>query len=184
MKLFLETALKKNYAAVINKGNLVKLIEFNQADQIIPKIQELGVDFNEIDEIIVGTGPGSYTGVRLGVVVAESMAFALNIPVKGVSSLHIFGKKEGEAIVCDARASGFYVLEKEDPKVLSLEETKDLKNILTPEIETLPKKLARQDIVEAKPDWKRFSQIIDKIERKPIEILYLRKTQAEIEREK
>lgn len=184
MKLFLETALKKNYVAVLDHEKLIRLHEFNQADEIVHHIEALELDLKMIDEIGVGTGPGSYTGVRLGVVVAESMGLALNIPVKGISSLHIFERGEGEAVVTDARASGFYVLRGEEPEVLTLDEVKKLPKIVTPEIETLPQKIGRQDLVHALPNWKRLYNKFIQLKRAPIEILYLRKTQAEIEREK
>lgn len=39
--------------------------------------------FADISEVIVNTGPGSFTGTRVGVAVANALGFALNIPVNG-----------------------------------------------------------------------------------------------------
>ena len=42
---------------------------------------------NDIDGIVVAKGPGSYTGVRIGVTTAKTLAYALNTKLYGVSSL-------------------------------------------------------------------------------------------------
>ena len=41
----------------------------------------------ELDGIVVGTGPGRYTSLRDGLVTARALAFALDVPVAGVSTL-------------------------------------------------------------------------------------------------
>lgn len=41
------------------------------------------IDFKDLDEIKVNTGPGSYTGLKVGVAVANALGFALKIPVNG-----------------------------------------------------------------------------------------------------
>jgi tRNA threonylcarbamoyladenosine biosynthesis protein TsaB len=51
---------------------------------LIPSLQTLPL--NELDYIAVGTGPGSFTGTRIGVAVAKSLSFALNIPLLDFSS--------------------------------------------------------------------------------------------------
>lgn len=63
----------------------------NHSIQLVPVIQsmmaEQGWQFNELRGIAVGLGPGSYTGIRIGVTVAKTMAWARSLPVLGVSSL-------------------------------------------------------------------------------------------------
>lgn len=39
--------------------------------------------FKDLNEIVVNTGPGSFTGLRVGVSVAQALGYALNIPVNG-----------------------------------------------------------------------------------------------------
>ncbi len=57
----------------------------------LPLIKELmnknHITFNDIKEIIVVYGPGSFTGLRIGLSIAKTIGYSLNIPVKPISSL-------------------------------------------------------------------------------------------------
>ena len=61
------------------------------AERLMPLIEatlaEAGVGFSDVDRIAVTTGPGSFTGVRIGVAAARGLALALDIPAVGVGSL-------------------------------------------------------------------------------------------------
>jgi tRNA threonylcarbamoyl adenosine modification protein YeaZ len=46
-------------------------------------VKEAGIALRDLNEVEVSTGPGSYTGLRVGVAVANALAFALQIPVNG-----------------------------------------------------------------------------------------------------
>lgn len=50
-------------------------------------IKENNIKINDLDSIIIITGPGSFTGVRVGVVIAKMLGVTLNIEVKGLSYL-------------------------------------------------------------------------------------------------
>lgn len=58
-------------------------------------LTENEIEVSDIDAVAVGIGPGSYTGLRIGVSVAKGLCFAENIPLIGVSSL--------ESLVCIAK---------------------------------------------------------------------------------
>jgi tRNA threonylcarbamoyladenosine biosynthesis protein TsaB len=82
------------------------------AEQLAPAIDylraECGVDLGDLAAIAVGTGPGLFTGLRVGVTTAKVMAQALRIPVVGVPSLDLVAyplRYSGRAIVAvlDAR---------------------------------------------------------------------------------
>lgn len=76
-------------------GQWTTLAPRMHATQLHPVIDtllsSLGYALTDVSGIAVGVGPGSYTGVRLGVTAAKSLAFALGVPVVGVSSLMAAG---------------------------------------------------------------------------------------------
>ena len=61
------------------------------AEQILPMIDQLladaGLQKNSLDQVVVGRGPGSFTGVRIACSVAQGLGHGLNIPVLPISSL-------------------------------------------------------------------------------------------------
>ena len=67
-------------------------------------MEEAGVVPAELDLVVAGTGPGTFTGLRIGLAAARALGFALGIPVKGVSTLDAILAGEGVEVACvDAR---------------------------------------------------------------------------------
>ncbi len=83
-----------------------------QSLTLLPAIQEL-LEGQTVDFIAIGTGPGSFTGTRVGVMTAKTLAFALKIPLLPFCSLKIYTPdEEGPFILfSDAKSSGTFVLE-------------------------------------------------------------------------
>jgi tRNA threonylcarbamoyladenosine biosynthesis protein TsaB len=83
--------------AIVEEGNVIgeyiTNLKKNHSVRAMPAIDQLMNDCdlspNQLDKIVVATGPGSYTGVRIGVSIAKTMAWALKIPIAGVSSLEV-----------------------------------------------------------------------------------------------
>lgn len=80
-------------------------IKNDHSSYLVPTIDEAfksnNIDFKELDEIIVGNGPGSFTGTRISIAVAKTYAFSFNIPVYMISSL--------EELIYDNDGYDFYV---------------------------------------------------------------------------
>lgn len=74
-------------------GEIVTNIKKGHAERLMPAIdfvlREANIEPYTLDQIAVAIGPGSYTGVRIGVSTAKSLAWALNIPIVGISSLEV-----------------------------------------------------------------------------------------------
>jgi len=90
------------------------------------------VDVKDLDSIVVGIGPGSYTGVRIAITIAKTMAYALKLKLYKVSSLSLLKDRQKPTIcVFNARSGrvyfGVYDNNKviESDQVLTIEEAKD-----------------------------------------------------------
>lgn len=72
-------------------GEVVTNLAKNHSVRLMPAINQLMNDISmtpgQLDEIVVAKGPGSFTGVRIGLATAKALAWSLGIPIKGVSSL-------------------------------------------------------------------------------------------------
>ena len=75
-----------------------QMVSHNQHSENIISVVEEGLKetnlkLKDFNKVVVGYGPGSYTGLRVGMVVAKMTAYSLNIPLYVVSSLSFVGSK-------------------------------------------------------------------------------------------
>ena len=81
------------------------------APEIAAALAEAGVRPADLAAIVAGTGPGPYTGLRVGLATAAAMAHALAVPVYGVCSLDGLGRAAGPGrvlVATDARRREVY----------------------------------------------------------------------------
>lgn len=101
------------------------------------------VDRKKIEKIAVGIGPGSFTGIRIGVAVAKGLAYSLDIPIVGVNELEILASNysgDGKIIsMIDARKErvfyGIYKRENGKLKDLDIKGADSLEEVLKGEDE-------------------------------------------------
>lgn len=98
-------------------GEMTVSTRLNHSEKLMPMIDELlektETSIKEIDALAVGAGPGSFTGIRIGVSTAKGLALALGIPVAAVSSLKVLACNAmySDMLVCpimDARRNQVY----------------------------------------------------------------------------
>jgi tRNA threonylcarbamoyladenosine biosynthesis protein TsaB len=82
-----------------------------RAGDVLAAVDRLVGDPASIEGIVVGRGPGSFTSIRIGLAVARSLAFALDLPVAGASTLDaldggtpVLDAKRGEVFTVGPRA--------------------------------------------------------------------------------
>ena len=94
----LETTTKQCSVALSYKGNCISkkvlLAEHFSHDEklhvfIREVLQEASVGFSELDAVSISKGPGSYTGLRIGVAAAKGLCFALDLPLIGIQTLEL-----------------------------------------------------------------------------------------------
>lgn len=121
--LNLETATT-NCSVSISKGNDIiclkenNAVNYSHSEQlhvfIKEALDEASFSFSDLDAIAVSKGPGSYTGLRIGVSAAKGLCFSLDLPLISVATLESMANQiniyEGEVIipVLDARRMEVY----------------------------------------------------------------------------
>ena len=94
MILFIDTHDELITIALKTKDDLyikTKESEYSHSVYTMPMIAEIfdenNLDIKDLDKIIVVNGPGSFTGIRIGLSIAKTIAYALNIKINTISSL-------------------------------------------------------------------------------------------------
>ena len=113
--LAIETTGKYGSASVINEtGEVFSAISTEEMNHlkgmmilIDEAIRKAGIDKSELTHIAASVGPGSFTGIRIGVVTARVMAQMLDVPCVAVSSLEAMGERVLDAAVS---AGALYVV--------------------------------------------------------------------------
>ena len=107
--LAIETATENCSVALCQGLNTVEIAEVipnKHSAKLHHMIQDLlaskGMELKELDAIAVDIGPGSFTGVRIGIGVAQGLAFASSLPAIGISSLAALAEPHRNSLVLSA----------------------------------------------------------------------------------
>ena len=148
--LNIETATKNCSVSLAYNGDVVALKEYAgegyaHAEKLHVFIEEVlkkaGTDYTELDAVAVSKGPGSYTGLRIGVSAAKGFCYALGIPLIAVDTLEIMARcispQEGLIVpMIDARRmeaytavfnAGYTMLREIKAEVITAESFSELK---------------------------------------------------------
>ena len=118
--LGIETTGKVGSVAIIDENgktvNRVTTDSMSHLRELVPMIKELvdelGISLNELDAIAVSVGPGSFTGIRIGLATAKTLAQTLGKKCISVNSLEIFKEKADSdnkvAVIYNARRGQVY----------------------------------------------------------------------------
>lgn len=216
--LLIETSTERAVVGIVRAGALIFQKELplglNNAKFLAPAVQEglqsLRLSMADISDIAVGIGPGSYTGIRAGAMLAKALAFAAKCPLIGVSTLECFvPTADGPfTVLIDARIGGAYYITgmKEEngirhflkPQVIPLEYLEDLlketRQIVTPKANILKQKLEafcpEALWEELAPNLLQMASVAERNRQagkiavdEALDLMYLRKTGAELEKE-
>jgi tRNA threonylcarbamoyladenosine biosynthesis protein TsaB len=115
LTLAFDTATSAATAALVRDGKVLgervsrAVAVLEDADELL---RESSAERSELTGIVVGTGPGSFTGLRLGLATARGLALALELPVAGVSTLDALaaGAPAGALPVIDAQRREVFTL--------------------------------------------------------------------------
>jgi tRNA threonylcarbamoyladenosine biosynthesis protein TsaB len=91
LTLAFDTATSVATSALVRDGQVLAE-RASRAVRVLADAEELleqaEVEPRELSRLVAGTGPGSFTGIRIGLAAARTLAFALDLPLAGVSTLH------------------------------------------------------------------------------------------------
>lgn len=97
MELAIDTSTETASIAISSQGKLIAELTWHAGQNhttdimanVIHVLHQARVDVEDLDGLVVAKGPGSFNGLRVGMSVAKGLAFALGIPLVGISTLEV-----------------------------------------------------------------------------------------------
>ena len=107
--LYIDTSSNFLYTAIVDNNEIVAEVKKEYGHELskyaLPEIvgmfESSNTEPKSIDRIIVVNGPGSFTGIRIGITIAKTYAWSLNIPITTITSL--------EAMMLSCKENKYYV---------------------------------------------------------------------------
>lgn len=220
LTLIIETSTERGIVSIFRDDKEIFFAElpfgYNNSKFLLPQIDEAlkktDIKASDLTQIVVGIGPGSYTGIRVGVIIAKTMSYPFKLPLIGICSLQSFlpSTQSSFAVLIDAKIGGVYLTKGHfqngklhytiAPNIFPLdkvaEELTDTEILVTPYKEILKPKIEaiypneKWEWQERGPSSTQMHRLaLEKFANKEfttecqLELLYLRKTQAEIEKD-
>lgn len=204
MNLFIDTAVKGCNIALFDQNKSLAIaqepIERGFAERLIPLYEELMQGINktpkDIENIYVTVGPGSFTGLRVGLTVARFIGFSCSVPVQAITTFQAFSagvdSNKDRCVVVETKRSDFYYqmmnskhefigepqsivsaeIERDLPNYNNCIITGDAVNRLSAEIEISSYELIQQDMINVKAVVALFQQ--SKLELQNPDAFYIR----------
>jgi len=123
LTLAFDTATDVATSALVRDGDVLgerssrAVTVLADADELLSEAGHVPAD---LDLLVVGVGPGSFTGMRIGLAAARGLALALDLPVAGVSTLEALAAGAPGAVpVIDARRREIFTLADGEPRCLA-----------------------------------------------------------------
>lgn len=203
--LYLDTSSSFLYTAILKDdfvyAEIKEKLDNNLSKYTLPRIEEMlkvkNISIDDINLIIAVNGPGSFTGIRIGLTIAKTLAFSKNIPIITISSLEAMAySSDGDydyiVPAIDARRDYLYasIYDTNNNNFIMNEKYISI-DTLNIALDTLPSKICfiTNDVIKAKYDVQPYDPKIEKIykyikNREPVnphsvDANYLKLTEAE-----
>ncbi|MCF0107334.1 MAG: tRNA (adenosine(37)-N6)-threonylcarbamoyltransferase complex dimerization subunit type 1 TsaB [Holdemanella sp.] len=137
INLCMDSAYKHLVIGLYKDNELIDGVSFEafkkQSETIFVELNQLlkktGLDYKDIDRIVITDGPGSYTGIRIAMTIAKVLASQMKKELCCISTMQLYaGLDDSANVILDARSKRAYVAHVEkgnivgDTKILTVEE--------------------------------------------------------------
>lgn len=143
ISLCMDSAYKALVLGLYKDGTLIDGVSIEafkkQSETIFVELNQLfektGLDYKDVDEVIITDGPGSYTGIRIAMTIAKVFCTQMHKTLKCISTMQLFaGMDESANVILDARSKRAYVAHLEkgvvvgETRILEVDQLEDFLN--------------------------------------------------------
>lgn len=127
ISLCMDSAYKSLVLGLYSDGKLLDGVSIEafkkQSETIFVELNALfektGLDYKDVDEVIITDGPGSYTGIRIAMTIAKVLCTQMHKTLKCISTMQLYaGMDESANVILDARSKRAYVAHIEKGQII------------------------------------------------------------------